>query len=406
MTLGYVECFSGASGNMLLGALFDAGLDSEAWRQGIGALDLGPYQLRLERVTRHGLSGTLFEVELPERSDASDEAVHSDRHLSDIEGLIHRSGLSERVRTGSISVFRRLARAEARMHGSTVDEVHFHEVGAVDSIIDIVGFALGLEMLGIEQLHSSSATVGSGHVWTQHGLLPAPAPATVEILREAQVPVRRHPKADTEILTPTGAALLAELATFSAPAMVIDRVGYGFGTREFPWANALRISIGHADEAQADQAALLACNLDNASGEALGYLMERALEAGALDVWFTPIQMKKSRPAVEVSLLVTLEDADRLSRLLLRETPTLGVRRSVWQRTKAARRLVEVATPWGPVRVKEKLLAGDVVSASPEYEDCARLARAAGVPLDHVQREALVAWRLLQQGPPPSGARV
>jgi pyridinium-3,5-bisthiocarboxylic acid mononucleotide nickel chelatase len=441
MSIALVEAFSGASGNMLLGALFDAGLDIKEWRAKLSVLDLGPVRFHLEKVTRHGLAGTQFDVILPETAghdqenlhahgdtephshtssaphSHDDEGGHSHGHshaephehshstagdaprehhhrgLAEIEGLIRSSGLSQRVVEQSTAVFRRLARAEAHVHGTTVEKVHFHEVGAVDSITDIVGFCLGLEMLGIESLHSVPLTVGGGHVWTQHGLLPAPAPATQEILREAQVPVRRHPKAETEILTPTGAALLAELARFSTPMMVMDRVGYGFGTREFPWANALRISVGHEDDSEADAVWLLACNLDNTTGETLGFALERGLEAGALDVWFTPIQMKKNRPAVELSMLVRPEDVERLSGLMLRETGTLGVRRSVWQRSKASRETVRVETQWGAVRVKEKRLHGVVVSAAAEYEDCAALARLANVPIDAVREAALSAWR-------------
>jgi uncharacterized protein (TIGR00299 family) protein len=278
-----------------------------------------------------------------------------------------------------------------------VDRVHFHEVGAVDSIVDIVGFVAGLDLLQVGTLHSSPLTLGSGTVQTAHGTLPAPAPATLEILLTAGVPTRRHPRALTELLTPTAAALLSELAMFGAgdehwpPPMAVRAVGYGFGTKELDWPNAVRIWLGNvvtSDHDEQDEVFLVECNLDDVTGEALGYALERCLEAGALDVWLTPIQMKKSRPGVKLSVLATPDDFFTLSELLLRETSTLGVRYSIHHRRKAGRRIRVGSTPWGEVRLKDKILDGQVVASSPEYEDCARLAREAGVPLAEVYRAA------------------
>jgi uncharacterized protein (TIGR00299 family) protein len=397
MRIAYLDCFSGASGDMLVGALLDAGLDFEALRGELAKLPLeqaghaSPYQLTFETPVHHGLRGTKFDVLVKRGS-------HQHRHLANIELLIRESTLPQEVRSRSLAVFHRLALAEAKVHGTTIEEVHFHEVGAVDSIVDVVGFVAGLHLLQVEALHSSPLTVGGGTVRTAHGVLPAPAPATLEILATAGVPTHRHPRADTELLTPTAAALLAELATFDAtaqhkpPVMTVTAIGYGFGTKELDWPNALRIWLGEAvphGHTQKDEVVLVECNLDDVTGEILGYTLERCLEAGALDIWFTPIQMKKNRPGVKISLLATPERFPVLSDLLLRETSTLGVRHSVRRRLKAERRMRTVATPWGEVRLKDKVLNGQVVASSPEYEDCARVARESGVPLAEVYRTAV-----------------
>lgn len=384
MKIAYVDCFSGASGDMLLGALLDAGLDFEGLRRELTKLPLEGYELTLETQVRHGVRGSKFDVVLLHHHD-----VH--RHLADIEALLERSVLSPQVRSRSLSTFRRLARAEARVHDTSADKVCFHEVGAIDSILDVVGFVAGLELLQVEALYSSPLTLGGGTVHTEHGLLPAPAPATLEILAETRVPIRRHPQAETELLTPTAAALLVELAAFRHPPMTIEAVGYGFGTKELGWPNAVRIWLGEAAplvQEDRDEVVLLECNLDNATGEILGYALEQCLAAGALDAWFTPIQMKKNRPGVKFSLLTMPDLVPALTELLLRETSTLGVRYTVCHRRKAGRRIRRVETPWGEVRLKEKILDGEVIARSPEYEDCARLARETGVPLPEVYEAA------------------
>ena len=380
MILAYFDCFSGASGDMLLGCLVDAGLDLAELEASLARLPVSGYRLAAEPTTRHGLSGTQLHVIV-------EPGERPARTLPAIEGIIGGSDLPERVRERSLAVFRRLARAEAAVHGTTIDQVHFHEIGAVDSLVDIVGFVWALERLGIEAVHCSPLTLGGGTVHTEHGRLPAPAPATLALLAEVNAPTVPGP-AQTELLTPTGAALLTEFATFERPPMTIRAVGYGFGTKEFDWPNALRVWLGEslskASSGESDQVVELGCNLDDASGELLGYTMERLLSAGALDVWFTPIQMKKNRPATKLSVLCQPQDAAGLADLLLRETPTLGVRQQVVSRAKAGREMRQVETPWGSIRVKLKIMGGLVVAASPEYDDCARLAAAAGVPLQKV----------------------
>ena len=306
-----------------------------------------------------------------------------------------------------MAVFARLARVEARIHGVAVDEVHFHEIGAVDSLVDVVGFAAGLEQLQVERVFSSPVPLGSGTIETEHGLLPVPAPATLALLAEVGAPTRPHP-AQTEIVTPTAAALLAEWATFELPPMRVRAIGYGFGQKEFPWVNAVRVWLGEeaplpqslpggeggGDAPQAlhggeggrerDQVTLLECNLDDTTGETLGYAMERLFAAGALDVWFTPIQMKKDRPGVMLSVLVPPGRTATVAQVVLRETPTLGLRVLPIERMVAERHMREVETPWGKVRVKEKWLNGERAAVSPEYEDCARIAREHAIPLYQV----------------------
>jgi uncharacterized protein (TIGR00299 family) protein len=396
MRFGFLDCFSGASGDMLIGSLLDAGLDFDALCQELAKLGLGEvdrdreYALTYVQEVRHGLKGTKFHVSVQ-------QGASEDRHLADITQLVQESTLSPEVIDRSISVFRRLAVAEAAVHGTSIERVHFHEVGAVDSIIDIVGFIIGLDLLRIDVLYCSPLTLGSGTVRSEHGVLPAPAPATLEILMAAGVPTRRHPQARTELLTPTAAALLCELARFDLgaadrpPPVSVCAVGYGFGTREFDWANAVRIWLAEVEASgqnAQDEVLLLECNLDDCTGETLGYALEQCLAAGALDAWLTPIQMKKGRPGVKFSVLTTPDFLESVCELLLRETTTLGVRYSSHRRRKAERRIRAAQTPWGEVRLKDKILGGQVVASSPEYEDCARLARQTGVPLIDVLRAA------------------
>ena len=380
----YVDAFSGASGDMLLGALLDAGLDFEAFQAELRKLDLPGYELEAERVENHGLTGTRLHVR-----DTLE--AYPARHLHDIRHIIGDSGLSETVKAESIAAIERLGRAEASIHGVPLEEVHFHEIGAVDTIVDVVGFAVGVELLGIEQVYASPIPLGSDTVDIAHGRFPVPVPATLALLAEVNAPTVPHP-AQTEIVTPTGAALLAQFAIFERPSMRVLKIGYGFGTKTFPWANGIRLWVGERAREQHhihDEVIAIECNLDDMTGEVLGYTMEQLFEAGALDVWFTPIQMKKNRPAVLLSALSPVGKVETLSQMLLRETSTLGVRMyPPAHRLKAERRMRQVDTPWGQVRVKEKWLGDERLAVSPEYEDCARLARETGQPLVRVMEAA------------------
>jgi len=376
--LAYFDCFSGISGDMTLGALVDAGLSVDLLKAELAKLPVGGYTLAAERAKSKGLQGTLVRVDL----DPSIPQPH--RHLADVLGIIQGSALPDYVKTTSSAVFRKLAEAEARVHGVGVEEVHFHEVGAVDAIVDVVGAVVGLAALGVEKVYASPLPTGSGTVQTAHGLLPVPAPATLELLRGAGAPLRPSP-AQTELVTPTGAAILATLAEFRQPALRLRAVGHGFGRKDLPWANCLRLWLGEplAAGVDRDEISVLEANLDDTTPELLGAAMGRLFEAGALDVYFTPIQMKKNRPGVKLSVLGPPELEDALAATMLRETTTLGVRIARARRLKARRWQQEVATPWGPVRVKVKAFEGQV-TAAPEYDDCLRLASAAGVPVAEV----------------------
>src|SRR6266571_1321623 len=386
--IAYLDCHSGISGDMILGALLDldAGFSLDYLKSALAGLPLHGYELRLEPFEDKGILGSRFDVLLSEQ----ETSIPLTRHLSDIVTLLNASTLSPKVREIALSIFQCLAKAEATVHGTGVDEVHFHEVGAVDAIIDITGTAIALEALGIAELYASSLPLSSGHVQTAHGVLPVPAPATLEILR--QIPAHWKPSpAEGEMVTPTGAAILATQARFDTPAIYIERVGYGFGRKQFPWPNCLRICLGRAGNsyqqselADIDWVAVIESNIDNMTGELLGGLMDKLFSAGALDVNYTPIQMKKNRPAVMLTIICRVEEGNAMSELLLSESSTLGVRISQVQRIKAQRMLERIETLFGPISMKVKRLGDRIISATPEYDDCQRIALERGIPREEV----------------------
>jgi uncharacterized protein (TIGR00299 family) protein len=377
----YVDCFSGASGDMLLGALLDLGLDAEQLRRGLATLPVGGWQLYAEPVTRRGLHGTRAHVVL-------DGAQQPHRGLGEVLAIVRGGALPSDVVERACAVFTRLAEVEASIHGTSVDEVEFHEVGAIDAIVDVVGVCLGLHLLGVDGVLSSGLPLGSGWVRSAHGRLPVPAPATLELMRRAEAPVRSSPgDGETgELTTPTAAALLTVVAGFGPPSGSIERIGYGFGAREPAWPNAVRIWLSGAP-LRHDEVVQIETNLDDATPEELGFAMQVLLEAGALDVAFSPLQMKKNRPGVLLRLLVRPGEASRLAELVLEHTSALGVRLETLRRVVAERSERTVATPWGEVRVKVKHL-GEREVLAPEYEDCARVARQAGIPLREVYEAA------------------
>jgi uncharacterized protein (TIGR00299 family) protein len=397
--IAYLDCYSGISGDMFLGAMLDldAGFSLDTLKNDLAGLPLHGYELKLEPFRDKGIRGSRFEVVLPER----DSTTLQMRHLSDIVALLNASTLLPGVRETSLAIFQCLAQAEATVHGISVEEVHFHEVGAVDAIVDITGAAIAIETLGISQLYASPLPLSSGHIQTAHGVLPVPAPATLEILRRVSAPWKPSP-AEGEMVTPTGAAILATMAKFQTPAIQIERVGYGFGQKQFPWPNCLRLCLGRASRSlelvekadaynevpDTDWVTVIESNIDNMTGELLGGLMDRLLAAGALDVSFTPIQMKKNRPAVMVKLICQVEEGDAMAQLLLGESSTLGVRISQVQRLKAQRTFEQIETPFGPMLIKVKRLGMHIISATPEYEECQRLAQERGLPLEEVYEVA------------------
>jgi uncharacterized protein (TIGR00299 family) protein len=387
--IAYLDMPSGISGDIFLGCLVDAGWPLEKLRATIVrlALPAESWSIEQERVMRGPLAATLLKVE------AAEGGQH--RHLHHIAAILDQADLPESVKARSLAVFRRLAEAEAAVHGTTVEQVHFHEVGALDAIIDVVGVCAGLEALGIRQLYASSAPLGEGWTKSAHGRIPLPAPATLAILAGVGAPVRAAP-GPGELVTPTGAALVAELATFSQPPMRLQRIGLGAGRKEFDWPNVARLWLGQLDVAtfggaQAEAMVLLETNVDDMNPELYAGVSRALFAAGARDVWLTPVQMKKGRPAVQLSLLGMAADEAALVTTLLRETTTLGVRVQPVTRYAAERTTQRVKTTYGEVQVKVKLIDGEAVGATPEHDDCVRLAEAHSVPVRMVYEAAAAA---------------
>ena len=391
MKIAYFDCFSGVSGDMTLGALLACGADEAEWRRQMVGLSVPGYDLHVQRVTRGGIAATDVSVVLFE-----EEAGHG-RHLSDIATLLTDSALSEAVRRNVLAVFTRLADAEAKIHGTTRDEIHFHEVGAVDAIVDIAGSCLLLEMLRIERVQMSALPCGTGTLTCAHGVLPVPAPATLELL--AGFPV--YPvDIKGELVTPTGAALLTTLADPKTaglmPAMRIVQSGFGAGKKQFDSnrPNLLRVVIGETEDSvdrTPQTIAVLETNVDDQNPAGFDLLMERAFAAGALDVFFTPIQMKKNRPATLVTVLCPTDKIEVLAGVLFRESGTFGIRIREQKRLTLERSWQTVTSEYGDIRIKCGTWLGEEVSASPEYEDCKQAAQAHGVPLrlvyDAVRRQ-------------------
>lgn len=387
--IAYLDMPSGISGDIFLGCLVDAGWPVEKLRATIERLGLpaGSWSIEQERVMRGPLAATLLKV------DAAEGDQH--RHLHHIAAIIEQTDLPQRVKERSLAVFRRLAEAEAAVHGSTIEEVHFHEVGALDAIIDVVGVCAGLEALGIEQLYASAAPLGEGWTNSAHGQIPLPAPATLAILSGVGAPTRPAPGSG-ELVTPTGAALVAELATFHQPPMRLQRIGLGAGRKEFAWPNVARLWLGQSDSmtafaGQVETMVLLETNIDDMNPELYAGVSRTLFAAGARDVWLSSIQMKKDRPAVQLSVLAPATDEVALVTTLLRETTTLGVRVQPVTRYAADRAMQTVTTEFGDITVKVKLIDGEPVGAKPEHEECVRLAEAHGVPVLVVYEAAAAA---------------
>jgi len=425
----YLDLFSGISGDMLLGALLDLGLELRALEEGLEKLGLrDEFHLHVSRQQRGCIAGTKFDVHL-EHDDDCDEHGHEHAHVhghhhhegehhheeehqhhghehgrtfAEIKKLISGSKLSGWAKERSIAVFQRVANAEGKIHGRPPEEVHFHEVGAVDSIVDIVGACVALELLGRPRVLASPVVEGTGWVKCAHGRFPVPTPATLEILSARGVSVtqcdERH-----ELVTPTGAALLAELAESFGPMrhLTASKIGYGLGTRENKTRpNVLRAVLGESNDTvgvahdwETDSVCVLQTNLDDTNAELLGGFVEKALALGALDVFHTPIQMKKSRPGVLLTVLCAEADADRFAELMLRETTTFGVRRHTAERWKLRREFITVTTPHGEVRVKLGKLDGQTLQAAPEFESCRALAERANVPAKQIYEAALRALK-------------
>jgi uncharacterized protein (TIGR00299 family) protein len=369
---------------MILGALVDAGLSIDGLRDSLRKLNAKGYEISSMKACRGGINGTLVSVD-------QDSIGRKRRGAADFIDVIRSSNLSESVVEKSLKIFKNLADAEARVHGTPVEQVTLHELGEVDTLVDVVGSVLGLEMLGVDEVFCSALAAGSGFVKTEHGYLSVPTPATLALFEMAKAPVSPTPGGipDTgEMTTPTGAAILTTLATFERPNMTVSKTGYGLGSRnpdEYP--NAIRICLGESNDGHPrDNLLILETNIDDMSGEILGYLQERLFELGAKDVWFTPIQMKKNRPATMVSAIVSIECEKSATSLILKETSTLGVRLRPFSRYEADREEVQFNSTLGHTRIKLKILQGQRISTSPEYEDCKVIALNLGIPLQQVLR--------------------
>lgn len=387
MRIAYLDCASGISGDMTLGALVDAGADLDVIHAGIATLGLPPeVKIVAQEVKKRGFRATQITVE--------HQPQKHHRHLRDITTMIDGSSLATRQKELATRIFNRLAEAEAQVHGLSLQMVHFHEVGAIDSIADIVGAAIAFDLLGIERIICSPVPTGSGFVQIAHGRCSIPAPATAELLKG--VPIAPS-NITSELTTPTGAAIIAALATSfgSLPPMTVERIGYGAGQRDLAeQANILRVLIGEstASEFARDQVWLLETNLDDTSGELIGHAIAKLWEAGALDVYTTAIGMKKNRPGVMLSVLCDRGQLQILEQILFRETTTLGIRRQECSRSKLRRESLAVATPWGQVAGVVAWL-GEIARFSPEFESCRQIAEEHKVPLRTVYEAALRAWQ-------------
>ncbi len=445
MRIAYLECFSGMSGDMFLGALIDAGVSPDVFEKAVAALDVGA-RLEISKVNRSGITATKVDVlvngekEMPSEMVAAGSHQHSHSHehhephdhhgeahahpreeahahphsqpssragapaphvhgrsLKEIKAIIGKAQLSEHAKQIAIRIFDALGAAESKIHNMDIESVHFHEVGAVDAMVDIVGAAVGAEALGVDEFVCSPLNVGGGTVKCAHGVFPVPAPATVELLAGAPV---YSSGMQVELLTPTGAAIVKTLATrFGAfPEMKIEKSGYGAGTRDFPGnPNVVRLVLGDSSASLAaktaqDTVSVLEANLDDLNPQVFGYVMDRLLDEGALDVFGVPVQMKKNRPGTLLTVLCKPEDAAKLTQIIFAETTTLGVRRCEEQRQTLARRWVSVTTPWGDVRMKIASMNGTITNYAPEYEDCRRIAAERHLPLKTVMQEATTAY--------------
>ena len=446
MRIAYLDCFSGISGDMFLGALVDAGVPAKLFEETVAALNIGA-RLEVSRVNRSGITATKVDVlvhgekELPrevffeqqthahkhehgheaghkhspehvelrehnysqppgEASRAGAPAPHVHEHgrgLKEVREIICKAGISERAKNTAIAIFEALGAVEAKIHNSDIEKVHFHEVGAVDAMVDIVCAAVGAEVLAVDEIVCSPLNVGGGTVKCAHGVFPVPVPATVELLKGAPV---YSSGIQVELVTPTGAAIVKTLAKRFAPfpAMTIEKSGYGAGTRDFPGhANVVRLTIGEsqtgfAENTSQETISVLEANLDDLNPHVFGYVVDRLLEAGALDTFASPVQMKKNRPGMLLTVLAKPEDASRLTQIIFTETSTLGVRQREERRQALARKWITVVTRWGDVRLKVASMNGTVTNYAPEYEDCRKIAAEHHVPLKSVMNEAMEAY--------------
>lgn len=381
MKVAYFDCFSGISGDMILGALIDAGLSVQELESELSKLKISGFKLRVEKTLRGGISGTKFNIDINEPP--------VERHLKDIIKIIDQGDLDHNIKDFSKKIFKELARIEAKIHNKSIEKIHFHELSGLDSIIDVIGSVIGIKKLGIEAVYSSKIHVGTSFVKCQHGILPIPAPATLELLKGMPIYSKGI---EAELTTPTGAAILKNLSKgFGVmPEMKVNKIGYGAGSRELEIPNLLRIYVGEAKDAgyEEDQVILIETNLDNMNPELFEYTCEILLKKGILDVFMTPIFMKKNRPGTMLSILTAPEKLDEILSTIFTETTTLGVRIHRLERKKLEREIISVNTRFGDIKVKIGRIKGKIKNISPEYESCKKIAVKQGIPLKEVYDEA------------------
>jgi len=372
---------------MILGALVDTGLSIDTLRNLLEALNLSEFTIQAEKVDKNGFSATKVDIHVKKQPP--------ERHLDEIKTIIQNSSLSKSIQTRAILIFERIAETEAAIHNKTIDQVHLHELGGTDTIIDVVGTLLALDHLGISSVYASPVPLGKGFVEGAHGQIPLPSPATIALLKE--IPVYGK-EIESELVTPTGAALLVELVDGFGPAppMILENVGYGAGGRDLPIPNLLRVLIGEISQSgktTLDHLAILETNLDDLNPEIYPYVIESLFEGGALDVTLTPIHMKKNRPGTQIQVLCEPVDVDAIRLILFRETTTLGIKQTFIERYALPRTIREIETPYGKVRVKIAELSPELKKISPEYEDCRKLAIEKGIPITTVYQEAIRSYQ-------------
>jgi len=388
MRIAYFDCSAGAGGDMIVASMLDAGLDVKLLKSQLSTLGVKNLKIKISQTKRCGLRAVSFQPILPHQ--------HHHRNLKEITAIINKSKISPKAKTTAVAIFRKLAEAEAKVHGKGVNDIHFHEVGALDSIVDIVSAAIGLEALGIKKVYCSTLSVGGGTVKCAHGLMPVPAPATAELIKG--VPSVGGP-IQAELLTPTAAAILTTVAErfCPLPAMTIETIGCGAGTLESDeFSNILRLILGQAeaeDSENADSVCLLEANIDDVSGEVVGSATGKLLKAGTLDVYTTPIYMKQNRPAVQISVICKIEDVQKIEEIIFKMGLTLGIRKQILQRSKLSRGFVTVGTKFGRIKIKTGSLNGKIVNAKPEFADCLCAAEKHSVAVKTVLDAAMAAYR-------------
>lgn len=380
MRVAYFDCFSGIAGNMILGALLDAGLSLSQLKKDLSKLNLSGYELKVSEVKKREIGGTYLQVKIKEKK--------IERKLRDILRIIEQSSLEREIKVLSQEIFNKLAAAEGKVHRKDQKDIHFHEVGALDAIIDTVGAVIGIKLLGIEKVYASSLNTGTGFIKCSHGLLPVPAPATLELLKG--IPIYSQ-NISAELVTPTGAAIITTLSSEfgKMPLMRLENIGYGAGKWDLPFPNLLRVSIGEIkEEEEEDKVALIETNIDDLNPLFYDYLFDKLFKVGALDVFLTPILMKKGRPANLLAVIAEEKYIPKIKEIIFSETTTLGIRVSEVRRSKLKRERLTVETKFGKIRVKIGRLKGKIKTISPEYEDCKRKAKEFNLPLKEVYEEA------------------